>query len=140
MTELLSTILKGKCILAIDDEPDSLEVIKLLLEMYGARVVTATDGMEGLVVAVKEQPTFIISDLSMPNMNGWEFVDQIKRNRRTLDIPVVALTAHAMRGDREKAIAAGFHNYLTKPLIPETFNTELLRVVLETPAISMKVA
>ena len=134
MTETnLSDILNGQRILVVEDEPDSLEVATILLEMYGAEVITATDGREGLEQARKHHPKFIISDLSMPEMSGWEMVHTLKNDRSTMDIPVVALTAHAMTGDRERALAAGFHNYLSKPLRPETFVNDLVRLITDTP-------
>lgn len=128
--------LKGRKILVIDDEPDSLEVVQILLEMYEVDVITATNGQEGLDEARKHHPIFILSDLSMPDTNGWEMLDALKLDQATLDIPVIALTAHAMEGDRNKAIAAGFHNYITKPLMPETFIDDLLKVVKDIPAMA----
>jgi CheY-like chemotaxis protein len=128
--------LKDQRILLIDDEPDSLEVASILLELYGADVITATNGRDGLDLARKLHPVFIISDLSMPYMSGWEMLHELKINRPTLDIPVIALTAHAMEGDRNRAIAAGFHNYLIKPLRPQTFINDLLHVVMDIPAIA----
>jgi len=121
----------GKTILIIDDEPDSLEVAETLLEDLEVIILTATNGAEGLAIALKERPDYIISDLSMPEMDGWEFIEAMKNNRVTMDIPVIALTAHAMPSDRTKAIAAGFHNFLTKPLNPETFVNDFIRVVIE---------
>ena len=129
-------LLKNQRILVIDDEPDSLEVVMILLEMYDVQVLTATNGQEGLEAAKQFRPLFIISDLSMPEMSGWEMLDALKRDRTTLDIPVIALTAHAMEGDRNRAIAAGFHNYLTKPLRPDTFIRDLLDVVMDIPMIA----
>jgi CheY-like chemotaxis protein len=126
-------LLRSQKILVIDDEPDSLEVATMLLEMYQAEVITATNGHEGLAAARKHHPLFIISDLSMPEMSGWEMLDALKQERTTLDIPVIALTAHAMEGDRNRAIAAGFHNYLTKPLRPDTFIRDLLKIVVDIP-------
>ena len=81
-------------------------------------------------------PRFVISDLSMPEMDGWEFLSALKESVYTQDIPVIALTAHAMKGDRERAIAAGFHNYLTKPLTANTFMDELLVLLLAIPQLS----
>ena len=128
-------ILRGQVVLVIDDEPDSLEVASILLEMYDAKVITAVNGREGLELARKHRPVFIISDLSMPEMSGWEMIDALKKDRFTLDIPLIALTAHAMEGDRARAIGAGFHNYLTKPLKPATFIHDLLNLVMDIPAI-----
>lgn len=127
--------LQGETVLVVDDEPDSLEVATLLLEMYGMKVVTATNGKEGLDAARKHKPVFIISDLSMPIMSGWQMLNVLKMDRSMAHIPVIALTAHAMAGDRDRAIMAGFHNYLPKPLEPETFINDLLKLILDTPAI-----
>lgn len=134
--ESMTYLLAGQKILVVDDEPDSLEVASLLLEMCGAEVVTATNGKEGLEAVRQHRPIFVISDLSMPVMSGWQMLHALKTDRATIDVPVVALTAHAMTGDRQRAIAAGFHNYLTKPLRPDTFIRDLLNVVMDTPVIA----
>lgn len=129
-------LLKDWDIVVIDDEPDSLEVARYILDFYGAVVHTATNGTEGVVLVKNVKPRFVISDLSMPGMDGWEFLSQLKATLSTCDIPVVALTAHAMRGDRERAVAAGFHNYLTKPLTATTFMDQLLVLLLDIPQLS----
>jgi CheY-like chemotaxis protein len=136
----MSQLLQGTRILVVEDEPDSMEVAIILLEMYGAVVYAAGNGREGLEQARKYHPTFIISDLSMPEMSGWEMVHQLKDDRSTTEIPVIALTAHAMTGDRERALAAGFHNYLSKPLRPETFVQELVKLVADTPEIAQQLS
>lgn len=123
-------VLDGWLVVVVDDEPDALEVATTLLEMVGAQVVTAKNGKMGLEVIRKYHPRFVISDLSMPEMSGWDLIQALQDDRTTSDIPVVALTAHAMSGDRDKAIARGFQNYLTKPLQPETFVKELLTLLL----------
>src|SRR5439155_11022647 len=105
------------------------EIVTMLLSLYGAHVVTASNGREGLDAIRQHRPRFVIADLSMPEMSGWDMVGIMKNDRTTLDIPVVALTAHAMAGDRNRALATGFHNYLTKPLHPETFVGELLALL-----------
>ncbi len=136
MAEFDINLLMGHTVLVVEDEPDSLEVAVLLLELVGVNVVTATNGQEGLEQARKHRPLFIISDLSMPVMNGWEMIHQLKNDRTLMDIPAVALTAHAMVADRNRALAAGFHNYLTKPLRPTTFVNELLNLIIDTPEIA----
>ena len=130
------SILNDKTILVVDDEEDSLLVAETLLQLHGANVITASNGEEGLEMVKRHKPLFIISDLSMPEMSGWEMLHCLKQDRTTLDIPVIALTAHAMEGDRNRAISVGFHNYLTKPLTPETFVQDLLNVVVDTPEIA----
>jgi CheY-like chemotaxis protein len=125
--------LKEWVIVVVDDEIDSLEVATRILRHYGATVYSANNGKEGLEVIRKVKPRFVISDLSMPEVDGWAMLYELKLDRATIDIPVIALTAHAMVGDRERAITAGFHNYLTKPLTPATFMNDLLRLLIDIP-------
>lgn len=129
-------ILKGWKVLVVDDEEDSLNVATRILKYYGAHVVTAGNGEEGLDVARSESPRFIISDLSMPHMDGWGLIEVLKKDRGLAEIPVIALTAHAMIGDRQRAIEAGFHNYLTKPLTPATFMRDLLNLLMDIPGLA----
>ena len=127
------TILQNWNVLVVDDEPDSLEVAFRLLKHYGANVTTANNGQEALDAVKGMHPTLVISDLSMPVLDGWGLIYELKNNRATTDIPTIALTAHAMSGDRERAISAGFHNYLIKPLTPSTFMNDLLTLLVEIP-------
>lgn len=136
MSNTPPNLLQGWEIVVIDDEPDSLEVARYILDFYGANVHTATNGKEGVELVERIQPRFVISDLSMPEMDGWEFLKALKSTTRTQEIPVIALTAHAMKGDRERAIGAGFHNYLTKPLTAGTFMDQLLILLLDIPQLS----
>jgi CheY-like chemotaxis protein len=129
-------ILNGWKVLVVDDDENSLLVASLILSHHGATVFTASNGEEGLEVAKANRPRFIISDLSMPRMDGWTMIDRLKHDRALCEIPVIALTAHAMVGDRERAIAAGCHNYLTKPLTPANFMTDLLRLLVDIPELS----
>jgi two-component system, cell cycle response regulator DivK len=123
--------LQGWDVVVVEDEVDSLDIAEILLTSYGANVYTAADGAAGLEVIQKVRPKMVISDLSMPKLDGWGLLEKLKQNRATMDIPVIALTAHAMAGDRDKAIAAGFHNYLTKPLTVETFLQDMIRIVAD---------
>ena len=125
-------ILKDWTVLVVDDEPDSAEIVQALLEVYGAHVLTAANGRDGLEMIRRHRPRFVITDLTMPEMSGWELRRALEKDDRALaEIPVVALTAHAMEGDRDKAISMGFRNYLTKPLHPETFVNRLLRLLAD---------
>jgi CheY-like chemotaxis protein len=126
-------ILKDWNVMVVEDEADSLEVAVRILRYHGATVSSATNGKEALEMVRQVRPRFIISDLSMPVMDGWEFLYEMKLERDTMDIPVIALTAHAMVGDRQRAIEAGFYNYLTKPLTATTFMQDLLRLLLDEP-------
>lgn len=115
-----------KCwtVLIVDDEPDNLDLAKTVLKFKGAQIHTATNGIEGLAVLEQLMPTFVLLDLSMPSMDGWEMLNRMKASERLRDIPVIALTAHAMEGDRERVLTAGFSGYISKPfrigsLVPE---------------------
>jgi CheY-like chemotaxis protein len=116
-------------VLLVDDEPDNLEVIADTLDFYKIQVRTAADGEEGLRVLETFMPDLILLDLSMPRMNGWEMRVRVKANPQTQHIPVIALTAHAMAGDAERALEVGFDGYITKPVEILTF-IEALRAIL----------
>lgn len=113
-------------VLAVDDEPDSLEVVMEVLEFYGATVHTASDGLRALEMLVTVQPDLILTDLSMPNLDGWGLLAAVRRDPKLAGIPIVALTAHAMAGDEERAMAAGFTSYITKPISPLSLIEEIM--------------
>jgi CheY-like chemotaxis protein len=126
-------ILRGWVVLVVEDEPDNLEVALRILRYYGAEVRTAGHGRDALEKLKDFRPDFIISDLSMPVMDGWGLLFELQQDRSLAEIPIFALTAHAMIGDRERAMAAGFDNYLTKPLTPATFMQQLVNLLVEVP-------
>jgi CheY-like chemotaxis protein len=136
MTKIPHNLLQDWNVVVVDDEDDSLEVARYILDFHGANVHTAGNGGEGLNLIYKVRPKFVICDLSMPEMDGWELLSELKQDPAAAEIPVIALTAHAMVGDRERAIAAGFHNYLTKPLTAATFMNELLRLLMDIPELN----
>jgi len=140
MSKVSRDLLSGWKVLIVEDDMDSQEVAKRLLQRYGATVYTANNGLEGLEVLQSIYPNFILSDLSMPEMDGWGFIYELQQDRSTSEIPIFALTAHAMRGDRERAIGVGFYNYITKPLTPATFMEELLEVLKAVPQLEHKLA
>lgn len=118
-------------ILLVDDEPDNLEVVAESLEFFGATVRTACNGRLALDTMKDWKPTFILLDLSMPVMDGWETLRQIRHDPRLKDLPVLALTAHAIAGDSERALAVGFNGYLTKPLNIPTLMQDLHKALNE---------
>lgn len=136
MIELPDDLLKGWDIVIIDDEEDSLMVAQVILDEYGANTHTASNGEEGLEVIREIKPKFVISDLSMPVLDGWGVISKMQSEPALREIPAIALTAHAMVGDRERAIAAGFHNYLTKPLTVETFIQDLVSLLVNIPSLA----
>ena len=103
-------------ILYIEDNEDNIYVVKNRFSRAGFTVVVATDGEQGVAMAAAEKPDLILMDLSLPVLNGWEATKRIKAHPETSGIPIVALSAHAMVGDREKALAAGCDDYDTKPV------------------------
>lgn len=141
-TQIRRDILKDWHILILDDEPDSLEVARLVLRFYGAVIHTAGNGKEGMekLRSLLTPPRFIITDLSMPLVDGWAFLTQVREDTTYHAIPVIALTAHAMVGDRERGLKAGFTNYLTKPLSADTFMIDLLRLLNEIPQFATELA
>ena len=107
-----------KRILVVEDDPDNRRIVAKVLSVEGYDVIEAIDGIEALARARAEHPDLILMDLALPNVDGWEATRQLKSDPETLSIPVVALTAVAMRGDEEQARAAGCDDYLPKPARP----------------------
>jgi signal transduction histidine kinase len=106
----------GQTILVVDDHDLNRELARTLLERVGYKVLLAEDGEVGVTTALHEHPALILMDLAMPRKDGYTAARELKANPKTADIPIIALTALAMRGDEEKAYAAGIDDYLTKPL------------------------
>jgi len=103
-------------ILYVEDNEDNIFMLKNRLTRAGHTVVVATDGAQGVAMASSERPDMILMDLSLPVLDGWQATRQIKSAPDTKHIPVIALTAHAMAGDREKALSAGCDDFDTKPV------------------------
>ena len=103
-------------VLVVEDNEVNQQVIARLLRFRGFEVLVVGDGAEGVAAALAELPDVILMDMSLPGMNGWEATRQIKAQPATQAIPVIALTAHAMVGDREQALAAGCDDYDVKPV------------------------
>jgi two-component system cell cycle response regulator DivK len=103
-------------ILIVEDNEMNRDMLSRRLIRRGYTVVTAVDGEQGLVAAGSERPDLILMDMSLPVMDGWEATRRLKAESATQAIPVIGLTAHAMTGDRDKAMAAGCDDYDTKPV------------------------
>jgi two-component system cell cycle response regulator DivK len=103
-------------VLYVEDNEDNVYMLKSRLSRKGFTVLIATDGATGVAMAASEQPELILMDLSLPVLDGWEATRQIKAAEKTRHIPVIALSAHAMTGDRERALAAGCDDFDTKPI------------------------
>jgi CheY-like chemotaxis protein len=103
-------------ILYVEDNEDNIFMLRNRLTRAGHTVVIANDGAQGVAMASSERPDLILMDLGLPVLDGWEATRQIKAAPDTKHIPVIALTAHAMAGDREKALSAGCDDFDTKPI------------------------
>jgi len=103
-------------ILYVEDNDDNVYVVQQRLGRAGHTVLVARDGAEGIAMAAAEKPDLVLMDLSMPGLDGWEATRRLKAAPETRAIPVIALSSHAMAGDREKALAAGCDDYDTKPV------------------------
>jgi two-component system, cell cycle response regulator DivK len=103
-------------VLYVEDNDDNIFMLRNRLRRAGYEVVVAMDGVQGVAAAAAEKPDVILMDLSLPQLDGWEATRRIKATPETKHIPVIALTAHAMMGDREKALAAGCDDFDTKPV------------------------
>jgi CheY-like chemotaxis protein len=103
-------------ILLVEDNELNRDMLKRRLERRGFEVMVALDGEEGVHLTTTEQPDLVLMDMSLPLLDGWEATRRLKSNPQTATIPVMALTAHAMTEDREKALAAGCDDYDTKPV------------------------
>jgi two-component system cell cycle response regulator DivK len=103
-------------VLVVEDEEDNMNLFVQLLTFHSCQVFTARDGREAITIAQREVPDLILMDLSLPALDGWEATRAIKGIPELVHVPIVALTAHAMVGDRERALAAGCDGYITKPI------------------------
>ncbi len=113
-----------KTILIVEDVEFNVDLLVQLLEDEYT-LLTAEDGQKGVALAQSSKPDLVLMDMSLPVMDGWEATRQIKANKTTQHIPVIGLSAHAMSGDIEKALAAGCSAYLTKPLDDELLFAKL---------------
>lgn len=136
----LPRLLDGWTVLVADDEPDSLDVARRLLVRAGAAVITATNGAEALDRIHHHKFDCVLSDISMPEMDGWMLIDALNNSRATSSLPAIALTAHAMPGDRQKAIERGFVNYITKPLDARKFIDQLVTILVDVPELAHRFA
>lgn len=108
----------SKKVLVVEDDADNRCILVKMLAVDGYQVIEAVDGVEALARVRSERPDIILMDLALPNLDGWEATRQLKADPLTRGIPIIALTAFAMRGDEEQARAAGCDDYVSKPARP----------------------
>lgn len=112
-------------ILVVEDNPANLALMDYLLRAFGYGVLVAKDGDQGVAVAVAEHPDLILMDLQLPTMTGFEAAKRIRAEAQMPAVPIVAVTAFAMVGDRERVLGEGFDGYISKPINPETFVSQI---------------
>ena len=116
-------------VLLVDDYADAREMYSFYLARHGFRVEEAADGHEALEKALTLGPDIILMDLSLPGIDGWELARLLKQDTRTTAVPIIALTAHALNGEEQRARGAGCDAFVTKPCLPQVLAQELTRVL-----------
>ncbi len=117
----------GLTILLVEDNEDNRIIYSTVLRHTGYEVVEAQDGVEAVALARRLHPDLILMDISIPEIDGWEATKILRQDLTTRDIPIIALTAHALADDRERATAVGFTSYLAKPIEPRAVVAEVRR-------------
>ncbi|MBN2407770.1 MAG: response regulator [Elusimicrobia bacterium] len=119
----------NKKILLIEDNPFNREIAEISLRKAGYDIMMAENGEEGMQKLEKDEPDLVLLDLALPKISGWDIVKMLRQNPRYRDLPVIALTAHAMVGDKEKALEVGCSSYLSKPCLPEDIVKEVKKFI-----------
>ena len=115
--------------LVIEDNEDNMHLISYILKKGGYTTVWAENGRRGVELAVKEEPAFIILDIQLPDIDGYEVLRLIRGSKTDSKVPIIAMTSFAMTGDREKLLSAGCTGYIEKPIDPETVMAEILEII-----------
>jgi two-component system cell cycle response regulator DivK len=118
-----------KTVLVADDKPTGRELVRTVLEKTGYTVIEASDGVEAVRLARESNPDLIILDLHMPGLDGFNVIQELRRDPQFAATPIVALTASAMQGDRERALSVGFTGYITKPIRLSLLREEVERLL-----------
>lgn len=116
-------------ILIVEDNNDNLELVRFLLERDGYQVLEAHDGQMGMDLARLETPDLILMDLSLPGVDGWTAARELKADPKTASIPLLALTAHTLPGDRNRALESGFNGYISKPINIHSFAEDIAQAL-----------
>jgi CheY-like chemotaxis protein len=124
--------MKERLVLLVEDDRDNRTIYRTILEHHGYQVVEAADGREGIRLAREHKPDIVLMDISIPVVDGWEATAILKADPETAAIPIVALTAHALVKDRQKAREVGCDGYLAKPVEPMRVATEVERLIHAT--------
>jgi CheY-like chemotaxis protein len=120
-------------VLLVEDNEDNFELVRFLLERAGFVVLAGHDGQEALDMARKELPDLILMDLSLPGIDGWTAARELKDDPKTSHIPLMALTAHTLPGDRKRAMESGFDGYISKPIDVVNFGDSITKILQAKP-------
>ena len=112
-------------VLLVEDNPDNFELVRFLLERADYQVLEAHNGQMGLDLARRESPDLILMDLSLPGVDGWTAARELKADPKTASIPLLAITAHTLPGDRNRAFESGFNGYISKPINIQNFAEDI---------------
>lgn len=121
--------MEQKRILIVDDEPDIIRLVKFILEKRGFEVFVASDGKVAISSAFKILPDLIVLDVLMPNFNGYEVCEKLKKDERTKNIPVVMLSAKSQESEKKQGFAAGAADYISKPFNTEDFVSRVTSII-----------
>ncbi|NDJ52274.1 MAG: response regulator [Chloroflexi bacterium] len=125
----------GWDVVMIDDHGDSRELISHVLSFAGVEVHTAENGQQGLEMITNLNPALVLIDISMPVMDGWTVIKHVRDDETISDTPMIAITAHALVGDRERVLEAGFDHYISKPINLPSFIDDLLKAINTLPRV-----
>ena len=120
-------------VLLVEDNEDNFELVRFLLERACFKVLAVHDGQEALDMARKELPDLILMDLSLPGIDGWTAARELKDDPKTSHIPLMALTAHTLPGDRKRAMESGFDGYISKPIDVVNFGDSITKILQAKP-------
>jgi two-component system, cell cycle response regulator DivK len=116
-------------VLLVEDNEDNRTIYSTVLRYLGYQVIEAVDGLQAIALARSERPDIVLMDISIPGIDGWEATRVLREDPATRAMPIVALTAHALADDRERAAKAGFTSYLAKPIEPNAVVAEVRRLI-----------
>ncbi len=126
-----ATVVRKKRILLVEDNMDAVEIMRLIMESLGYEVTVARNGLEGVEMARSQVPDLIVMDILLPIMDGLEATARIRKNPDTQKIPILAATVLALPGERERCLASGCDNYISKPFTPRQFEGVVKSLVVD---------
>lgn len=122
--------------LVVEDNEQGMYLLSFILTKGGYEVIEATTGEAGVELAIKEKPDLILTDVRLPGIDGLEATKRIRKSESDGEVPIIAVTSHALSGDRERALAAGCTGYFEKPINPETLLSEIEKCLRKTRTVS----